>query len=80
MCHEMLTQRALFFIDSNTKKGTLSQQFVMHVAPPLGHCEPMVRGPGVEANTGCWIQYIGSIQLIAAELGPCPVWYILTWK
>ena len=30
--HEMLTQRALFCIDSNTKKGTLSQQFVTHVA------------------------------------------------
>ena len=77
MHHEMLTQRALFCIDSNTKKGTLSQQFVTHVAPPLGHCEPgniKVRGPGVD---GCWIQYIGSIQLIAAE---CPVWYILTWK
>ena len=36
MRHEMLTQRALFCIDSNTKKGTLSQQFVTHVAPPLG--------------------------------------------
>ena len=33
--HEMLTQRALFCIASNTKKGTLSQQFVTHVAPPL---------------------------------------------
>ena len=33
MLHEMLTQRALFCIDSNTKKGTLSQQFVTHVAP-----------------------------------------------
>ena len=36
MRHEMLTQRALFCIDSNTK-GTLSQQFVTHVAPPLGN-------------------------------------------
>ena len=37
MCHDMLTQRALFALtQSNTKKGTLSQQFVMHVAPPLG--------------------------------------------
>ena len=36
MHHEMLTQRALFPIDSNTKKGMLSQQFVTHVAPPLG--------------------------------------------
>ena len=33
--HEMLTQRAFFCIDSNTKKGTLSQQFMTHVAPPL---------------------------------------------
>ena len=31
MGHEMLAQHALFCIDSNTKKGTLSQQFVMHV-------------------------------------------------
>ena len=35
MRHKMLTQHALFCIDSNTKKGTLSQQFVTHVAPPL---------------------------------------------
>ena len=35
MRHEMLTQRALFCIESNTKKGALSQQFVTHVAPPL---------------------------------------------
>ena len=34
----MLTQRALFCIDSNTKEGTLSQQFVTHVAPPLVLC------------------------------------------
>ena len=33
--HEMLTQRVFFCIDSNTKKDTLSQQFVTHVAPPL---------------------------------------------
>ena len=33
MRHEMLTQRALFCTDSNTKK---EQQFVTHVAPPLG--------------------------------------------
>ena len=26
----------LFCIDSNTKKGMLSKQFVTHVAPPLG--------------------------------------------
>ena len=31
----MLTQRALFTFDSNTKKGMLSQQFVSHVVPPL---------------------------------------------
>ena len=42
MCHEMLTQRALFCIDSNTRKGMLSQQFVMHVAPPL-HWDPLLR-------------------------------------
>ena len=32
MRHEMLTQRALSCIDSNTKKGTLSQQFVTKCA------------------------------------------------
>ena len=32
MRHELLTQRALTPIQ---KKGMLSQQFVMHVAPPL---------------------------------------------
>ena len=35
MRHKMPTQHALFCIDSNTKKSTLSQQFVTHVAPPL---------------------------------------------
>ena len=35
MRHEMLAQCALFCMDSNTKKGTLSQQFVTHFAPPL---------------------------------------------
>ena len=35
--HELLTQRALFFVlESMQKKGTLSQHFVMHVVPPLG--------------------------------------------
>ena len=32
MCHKMLTQRALFCIDSDTKEGMLSQK---SVAPPL---------------------------------------------
>ena len=35
MRHEMLTQRALFCHCANTKRGTLSQHFVMHVVPPL---------------------------------------------
>ena len=33
----MPTQHALFCIDSNTKKSTLSQQFMTHVAPPLSN-------------------------------------------
>ena len=37
MRHEMLTQRALFCHHTNTKRGTLSQQFVTHVVPLLGH-------------------------------------------
>ena len=37
--HEMLTERALFFA---TKKGTLSQQFMTHVTPPLGEIMPML--------------------------------------
>ena len=36
MPHKMLTQRALFCIDCNTKKGMLRQKSVTHVAPPLG--------------------------------------------
>ena len=36
MRHEMLTQRALFCHCANTKRGTLTQHFVMHVVPPLG--------------------------------------------
>ena len=44
MRHEMLTQHALFCIDSNTKKGTLSQQFVTHVAPPLPQTCPLQKG------------------------------------
>ena len=36
MRHEMLTQRALFCHRANTKRGTLTQHFVTHVAPPLG--------------------------------------------
>ena len=32
---ELLTQRALFCIDSNTKKGVMSQHFVTRVIPPL---------------------------------------------
>ena len=35
MRHELLTQRALFCIGVNSKKGTLSQHFVTHVIPPL---------------------------------------------
>ena len=35
MRHEMLTQRALFCHRANTKRGTLTQRFVMHVVPPL---------------------------------------------
>ena len=35
MRHELLTQRALFCIGVNAKKGTLSQHFVTHVVPPL---------------------------------------------
>ena len=35
MRHEMLTQRAPFCIGVLAKKGTLSQQFVTHVVPPL---------------------------------------------
>ena len=31
MRHEMLTQRALFCHRANTKRGTLSQHFMMHV-------------------------------------------------
>ena len=41
MCHEMLTQRALFRHHANTKRGTLSQHFVMYVVPPL-HLWPLV--------------------------------------
>ena len=33
--HEMLTQRSLLCIASNTKRDMLSQQFVMHIVPPL---------------------------------------------
>ena len=36
MRHESLTQRALFCIGVNAKKGMLSQHFMMHVVPPLG--------------------------------------------
>ena len=35
--HELLTQRALFCIGVNAKKGTLSQHFVTCDAPPLTH-------------------------------------------
>jgi hypothetical protein len=35
MCHEMLTQRALFCIDVMAKRVTLSQHFVTCVVPPL---------------------------------------------
>ena len=35
MRHELLTQRAIFCIGVNAKKGTLSQHFVTHVVPPL---------------------------------------------
>ena len=34
MRHELLTQRALFCIGVNAKKGTLSQHFVTRVVPP----------------------------------------------
>ena len=60
MHHKMLTQRTLF-ADSNTKKGTLSEQFVTHVTPPLiwdircvltreGTC-PYIRGGLYEDST-----------------------------
>ena len=39
MCHELLTQRALFCIGVNAKKGTLSQHFVIHVVPPLSYLQ-----------------------------------------
>ena len=35
MRHELLTQRALFVLGVNAKKGPLSQHFEMHVIPPL---------------------------------------------
>ena len=35
MHHEMLTQRAFFCHRANTKRGMLSQHFMMHVVPPL---------------------------------------------
>ena len=44
MRHEMLTQRALFCHRANTKRGTLSQHFVMHVVSPLGISWPLCRG------------------------------------
>ena len=36
MRHKLLTERALFCIGVNAKKGMLSQHFVTHVVPPLG--------------------------------------------
>ena len=35
MRHKLLTQRALFCVGVDAKKGTLSQHFMMHVVPPL---------------------------------------------
>ena len=35
MRHEMLTQHPLFCHCANTKRGMLSQHFMMHVVPPL---------------------------------------------
>jgi hypothetical protein len=48
-CHEMLTQRNPFCHHVNTKKGTLSQQFVTHVVPPLG-MHGMWSGNGCHVN------------------------------
>ena len=46
MRHKTLTQHAPFCIGAMAKKGTLSQDFVMHVIPPWG------RGVAVEARKG----------------------------
>ena len=51
MCHELLTQRALFCIGVKCKKkGTLSQHFVTHVVPPLG-CPRLLEMSGANLNT-----------------------------
>ena len=34
MSHKLLTQRAIFCIGVNARKGILSQNFVKHVVPP----------------------------------------------
>ena len=58
MHHEMLTQRALFL---SIQRGTLSQQFVMHVAPPLVyvlHGIPFTGSLGSVASRGDKIRLI----------------------
>ena len=60
----MLTQRAFFCIDSNTKKGTLSQQFVTHVAPPLAQARALIdRTVKVLASSIC-SKYINTLNAI----------------
>ena len=52
MCHEMLTQRALFAIARQSKRGMLSQHFVTHVGPPLETLEMTKQNQFVDTLVG----------------------------
>ena len=60
MGHELLTQRALYCIGGNAKKGTLSQHFVTHVIPLLAHTPR-------EVDSVAWWEYQGFIKSVIAS-------------
>lgn len=52
--HKMLTQHTRYWIDSDARTGTLSQNFVMHVMPPAITRAPTNTGVGVASK---WLAF-----------------------
>ena len=62
MHHKLLTQRALFCIGVDAKKGTLSQHFMMHVTPPMVWTKSPCCGVdnyGVKSSPCCCVNHYG---------------------
>ena len=61
MRHEMLINSACPFLQY--KKGTLSQQFVTHVAPPLDKRPKVSSKPGLyDRKYGGWSVMVGGVD------------------